>query len=370
MNEYWILVLLAVLFGVATPSSSQEKPMRNRQANPHSSARSLSDSVKSVVSLVVYDKSGKASGQGSGFFVTRGGKLVTNLHVIEGAASVVAKSANGAFYSVKGVLASDKEHDLAILKVAGNDFVPLSLGDSDSVQLGDKVVAIGSPLGLEQTVSEGLISAIRDLDGSSVFQTTAPVSPGSSGGVLVNSKNEVIGVTTFQLNLGQNLNFAVPAKYISPLLKSENIAPFAPKEQATTEELKMQPRTADVPVGLPRYWTNLVDGSTVDVRVDGDFRYEQSSSAGDGRYLEKADYICETKRQGDQWVGKCRFRLLLVWASLVSPHWCNLELDEVITSLTRSRIEGESQKPMPAPSMQDCPSPGNGRVQFALIPKY
>ena len=185
--------------------------------------------------------------QGSGFFVDRTGKLVTNFHVIEAAASAVVKSSMGAFYPVKGVLGIDKEHDLAVLKVAGSDFTFLPLGDSDVVQLGDKVVAIGSPLGLEDTISDGLISGIRDLGKYTVFQTTAAISPGSSGGVLLNSKGEVVGITSFQLTSGQNLNFAIPVKYAKPLLKSDELLAFAPIQEAPVET----PRPSAQDVAMP-----------------------------------------------------------------------------------------------------------------------
>jgi len=184
---------------------------------------------KSVVLIVVRDATGKEIAQGSGFVVTTDGKIVTNYHVIEGGESAVVKFSSGAFFEVAGVLAVDSSRDLALLQATGQDFSPLPLGDSDRVQVGEQVVAIGSPLALEATVSNGIISAIRGstLDASlTLLQTTAPVSPGSSGGALLNMQGQVVGVTAFQAS-GQNLNFAVPVNYVIPLIVERSVKPLS-----------------------------------------------------------------------------------------------------------------------------------------------
>jgi S1-C subfamily serine protease len=108
------------------------------------------------------------------------------------------------------VLAYDKSRDVAIIKAHGVDFRTLTLGDSDRLQVGEEVVAIGNPLSLESTVSNGIVSAIRTVDEGKFVQITAPISPGSSGGPLFNMSGEVVGITTSHLVGGQNLNFAIP----------------------------------------------------------------------------------------------------------------------------------------------------------------
>jgi len=143
-------------------------------------------SINSVVLIVVSDESGRPSAEGSGFIASPDGKIVTNHHVIAGAHSAIAKLNNGAFFEVAGVLADDPEHDIAVVKVTGKNLPYISLAGADSVSVGDHVVAIGSPLGLENTVSDGIISSFRDDDkGHSWIQTTAPVSHGNSGGPLL-----------------------------------------------------------------------------------------------------------------------------------------------------------------------------------------
>ena len=83
-------------------------------------------------------------------------------------------------------------------------------------------------------------------------------------------------------------------------------------------------------VTIPKDWVNVEDGSAVTVRLEDDYLYEQASFIGDGSYIKEGSYICETKRQEDHWVGKCNMRLLLVWASVIAPTWCPLELDEIV----------------------------------------
>jgi hypothetical protein len=184
------------------------------------------DALKAVVLIVVSDSSGKELKQGSGVVVSNDGKVATNFHVIDGAGSALVKFSNGAFYLVDGVLATDKEKDIAVLKAAGTDFATVPLGNSDDLQVGEEVVSIGSPLSLEATVSNGIVSSVRDLkdDKQPVFQTTAPISHGSSGGAMLNMRGEIIGIATAYMAGGQNLNFAVPINAVKPLLLKSGLS--------------------------------------------------------------------------------------------------------------------------------------------------
>ncbi len=126
-----------------------------------------------MASVLVTTSDGQNDQSGEWLFLNPTGRLVTNYHVIEDASSAIVKTSDGGFYEVNGTLAVDEEHDLAILKVAGSNFVYVSLGDSDAVSIGDKVYAVGSPLGLETTVSDGIVSSIRELNEVRLIQTTA-----------------------------------------------------------------------------------------------------------------------------------------------------------------------------------------------------
>jgi hypothetical protein len=146
---------------------------------------------------------------------------VTNYHVIKSGTSAIVKLPHGAFFPVDGLIAFDKGRDIAIIKAHGEDFRAVTLGDSGRVQVGDEVVAIGNPLSLESTVSDGIVSAIRTIEqeGGEFLQITAPISPGSSGGPLFNAAGEVVGITTLYLEGGENLNFAIPVNDAKRLLQ-------------------------------------------------------------------------------------------------------------------------------------------------------
>ncbi len=179
-----------------------------------------------VMLLVVSDAAGKEIATGTGFLVSSDGKLITNHHVIEHAASAVAKAENGGLFPVEGVLADDPKNDLVLLKLKGKDLPFLPLGNSDKIEGGTRIAVIGSPLGLEGTLSEGIVSAVRELVGNvKVLQVTAAISPGSSGSPVMNAKGDVIGVASALLRGGQALNFALPIDYANRLLA--NVHPSA-----------------------------------------------------------------------------------------------------------------------------------------------
>src|SRR2546426_8253971 len=116
-----------------------------------------------VMLLVVSDATGKQIATGTGFLVSSDGKLITNHHVIEHAVSAVAKAENGGLFPVEGVLADDPKNDLVLLKLRGKDLPFLPFGNSDKIEVGTRIAVIGSPLGLEGTLSEGIVSAMREL---------------------------------------------------------------------------------------------------------------------------------------------------------------------------------------------------------------
>jgi len=174
---------------------------------------------KSTVLLVMEDSNGQPLALGSGFFV-RDGEVATNLHVVQGAARGYAKVVGRkAKYDIKGITAIDPKRDLVILKISGVRARPLAIGNSETVQIGDTVYAVGNPLGLEGTFSQGIVSSIREVGTDKLLQITAPISPGSSGGPVLNGKGEVIGVSVATLRGGQNLNFAIPSNYLKALLR-------------------------------------------------------------------------------------------------------------------------------------------------------
>ncbi len=175
--------------------------------------------LQSTVLIVVEDSQGQPLGMGSGFFVSDE-QVATNAHVVEGAASgYVRVVGDEKMYKIEGISGKDERRDLVVLKVAEKGFKKLMLGDSEKVEVGQSVYVVGNPQGLEGTFSQGIVSGIRRAGSDKVLQLTAPISPGSSGGPVLNSRGEVIGVAVATIKDGQNLNFAIPSSYLSELLK-------------------------------------------------------------------------------------------------------------------------------------------------------
>lgn len=213
----WALWVCVVGSFVSAPLASQP----HQSQSPLTVAEVVKQTSNAVVQIVTFDASGKAAALGSGFLVSPDGKIVTNYHVIEGADSAVAKLADGSYFPVEGVLAAETGKDLVLLKVDGHGLPFLALASTAGLQVGDPVVAIGSPLGLGGTVSNGIVSALRsEGPAGDWIQTTAPVSHGNSGGPLLDMRGSVIGVITWGVNLqqGQNLNFAIPSDVVKSLL--------------------------------------------------------------------------------------------------------------------------------------------------------
>jgi tetratricopeptide (TPR) repeat protein len=172
----------------------------------------------SAVAIETYDSRGEKLSRGSGFFV-EADRIVTNRHVLEGAYRAEVHSSTGTVFPVKGVLAVDAEGDLALLKIdtPATQIRPLPL-EKTSPQEGESVVVIGNPLGLEGSVTNGIVSAVRDIPTfGRIIQITAPISSGSSGSPVVNMQGQVIGIATLQITGGQSVNFAIPSERISQL---------------------------------------------------------------------------------------------------------------------------------------------------------
>jgi len=185
------------------------------------------DAKSSVVLLRVLDRSGREVGSGTGFFVSSDGLLVTNQHVIASAHRIDAVPAEGPQLEVLGVVAENEADDLAVLRIAAVPSRPLPLADAGLPDPGERIVVLGGPLGLAGSLSEGIVSAVResselehhDQDASSLLQITAAISPGSSGSPVMKLSGEVVGIVVSQYRFGQNLNFAVPVAALHELLE-------------------------------------------------------------------------------------------------------------------------------------------------------
>lgn len=179
--------------------------------------------------------------RGSGFFVGSEGLVVTSYHLVDDAHDIRVKSRRGHLYEKVRVVGAQPDSDVAVLRVEttpeGEPFLPV--GNSDDLRVGEHVVAIGHPLGLEYTLSEGLVSALRHAQSHrlDLIQFSAPVSPGSSGGPLINDAGEVVGIISLSHPEGQNINFAVPVKYALGVIAHVPMGDGLPGTVATSVRL-------------------------------------------------------------------------------------------------------------------------------------
>ena len=192
----------------------------------------------SVVIVFTYNDKGEFLKLGSGFFINHNGDIITNYHVLQGANSAEIKASDGKTYPIRYIVADNEQSDLIRLSVdIPSQYVhPLSLNKTNP-EVGERIIVYGSPLGWENTVSDGIISAIRDIpDIGKIIQITAPMSPGSSGSPVLNMQGEVIGIATFQMVEGQNLNFAIPSERIASLNLIEEEKTIITEELLEQEE--------------------------------------------------------------------------------------------------------------------------------------
>jgi len=228
---------------------------------------------KAVVVLEALDERGSVLGQGSGFIVTPNGAIVSNLHVVQGAAMVRVKLPNGDVYKTADLVEVDDAKDIVVIKIKGFKLPVVTLGDSDKAEVGEQVVAISSPEGLTNSISTGVISGVRRFDTHRVFQLTAPISNGSSGGALFNSKGEVIGIITYLFKSGQNINFAVPINYARGLIGDQ--------ASKTLAQLQPAPETKESVKPAPSLVDSTEDNEQIDGQLSGAARGKRGRTALD-----------------------------------------------------------------------------------------
>ncbi len=209
---------LAALLGAAGASAAPA-PVSPQPAP--SLPQLFRQSAPAVVLITQLDAAGKWTSLGTGFVVTPSGIIVTNNHVIApdpGAVRLSIKLPRGDVYTDVRVVYAEARRDFAVLSVKASGLPVIKVGDSDAVEVGEQIVAIGNPEGLELTFTAGIVESVR-LDpgkGYRFIQHQAPISHGSSGGPLLNMKGEVIGINTFSIKDAQNLNGAIPINYVTP----------------------------------------------------------------------------------------------------------------------------------------------------------
>jgi hypothetical protein len=254
-------------------------------------------------------------------------------------------------------LAFDDRKDIAIIKIAGFDLPTVTLGNSNNVQIGEPVLSAGNPLGLQGSVTTGVISSIRDDPsggGFKVIQTDASANPGNSGGPLLNRESEVIGIVTFKIVGGENLNFAIPINYLRGMMDSLG-SPMT--LEALQAKLANQPDVFKSDV-FPTRWKSLQSGTTKIIRRDGDRVYVET-------VLPEADKnagcfnLSELQKKDDIFVGTARTSCscqytkgLGIYARTYSNKW-SYQTEIEISKIGPTRIEGRSME-HPQNTKFDC----------------
>ena len=257
-----------------------------------------SDAIVQIVNI----QNNKPFAYGSGFIIDADGVIITNFHVIEDAHQIFVATKDEEEFEVRGYYILNENKDYAILKIAGFELPIVELGNSKYTKIGDEVLAIGHPQGLSYTVTDGIISQIRNFSGSKIFQMNTAIDHGSSGGPLFNKQGQVIGITSAGFE-GEDFNFAIPINYINGELTS---MPDKPSQfnWPTSNNLKdgkaitesSQPSTSDSYKGL-----TLDEARQKFFQDTNNIKHEESSRYNNGRYKYKGEKFINEKKQG-HWV--------------------------------------------------------------------
>jgi S1-C subfamily serine protease len=273
----------------STVSSPDSPKVASASAAPMAPIRPMSpqeifQKVGSGVSLIeVFDDEGHKRGQGSGFVVADDGTAVTNYHVIRGATRATARVGDTSA-EVDGVIAFDVHHDVAVVRLSPPPKTVLQLGDSDALKVGQKLVTIGSPLGLQNTISEGIVSGLRN----GVIQMSDPISPGSSGGAVFDRYGNVVGISVATVATGQNLNFAVPINWAKPYLKGGTLRQLAAVTAENTVMNDVLDGSVTVAAQKAQSWNFTVNPNMMsNVEILGDI----TSTGGMGGKITLALYM-------------------------------------------------------------------------------
>src|SRR6266446_4200377 len=303
MRRRFAIKFLSLIPVISIAAAAQSAP-------PRKDIPTIAKAANGAIVTIITANNDKPIAQGTGFLVSADGVIMTNYHVIATGNVAIVKFPDDTAFPVDGVLAADKVRDLAIIKIHGKTFRTLPLGDSDDIQVGEEVVAIGNPLLLESTVSNGIISGVRTSkeQGGKFLQTTAPISPGSSGGPLFNMRGEVVGINTLYLEGGENLNFAIPVNDAKLLLLHQSAKLQNLPNERGTETPEPDSLKPDVSTGLP---SDAVPPKEKESGIAGPSRNTAKDNQSDSyyvRFYEHGTYIIEYGRH--HYLATCRESLM------------------------------------------------------------
>jgi S1-C subfamily serine protease len=336
----WLFLVAALGFSFAAKAAENARQV-------------ASATFPSVVLLVMEDERGQPEAFGSGFFVKEK-VIATNFHVVEKAARGYAKLVGQKTkFNITGVVGLDSKHDLVLLAVEDASAPALKLGDGSKVAVGDTVFAVGNPQGLEGTFSQGIVSSIRQLDADSLLQITAPISPGSSGGPVVDSEGEVIGVAVATFKGGQNLNFAIPARYLDELMKKMG---------------KPEPLSGETPKTGKSILDELGGSKSTDGVIVNRFSYDSTS-------LQSGEFSLSLANQLRNPVKRVYCLLVFYDTHGMPIDTCVVQYSDIIPPGGAKRVSGyidvsveRLNSPQPAfPYLPEPPREPKGKIEFRIL---
>jgi S1-C subfamily serine protease len=409
----FVLVLLVVVVGISLRrAGNPEQNSSNIAKPPLDQSPKATQFDEAVLMIVGMNAKGSPVSQGSGFLLSSDGLAGSNYHVVRGATKAYAECCNGRKFEVLSIEGADLEKDLVVFQLyeIGKIEKPQNLphvvfAPSKDLKVGQRVIAVGSPQGLENTVSDGILSAIRESDSVRYLQITAPISPGSSGGPVLDSDGHMIGVATFQFEKGQNLNFAVAADYIQPLLKQHFQVPMKQFQNLVRRGQRREQGVAITPSA-----GDAADHSWFAQQLPEEYLFacsqtdpnRCSKTATHLNYSPEQNILMETEdfqdyyldtdkkarpsyghwyvtcplhpNENGHWIGECTYSLLWTEPGKTAETACTVTTSEEITEITRkghvSGISGKIDwKPRNDPINPQCPTASGTKAEFHLVPK-
>ncbi|QDT42705.1 putative periplasmic serine endoprotease DegP-like precursor [Gimesia alba] len=227
----FVLCLIPITLAAETDSDqpiAAKRPVVNQPDSNHIlTVEELAEKAKeSVASVSFAGRDGQQAGLGTGFVISADGLIATNLHVIGEARPITVQLSDGEKYDVKEVYATDRQMDLAVLRIDAKDLTPLPLAEPETLKQGADIVVLGNPQGLRYSVVKGVNSGTREIDGKPMIQLAIPIEPGNSGGPVLDSLGRVQGIVTLKSAVTRNLGYAVNISALKQLLEKPNPVPI------------------------------------------------------------------------------------------------------------------------------------------------
>ncbi|WP_188537089.1 trypsin-like peptidase domain-containing protein [Paenibacillus segetis] len=220
---------------IANPPTTASTP-NSTSTSSNLSIQEVGRLSNRVVYIEVYNASNKVISSGSGVVISADGEILTNFHVIDGASTISVEFNDQRAFKTSTLLLKDETRDLALIKIDAKSLPYVNIGDSTKLELGEEVVAIGSPLGYKNSLTSGVVSqTLRTVEGQNYIQISAPIDHGSSGGALFNMRGELVGVTSAFIQSSADINLAIPSSDVTTFLTKSKVA------QSLTTVLQQKP---------------------------------------------------------------------------------------------------------------------------------